>query len=727
MAITLAALAAFAPPASAHVRLQHPTNGNPLFWYPPTSISIVISSTGSDDIADGSHTTANRNAIAAWNGVDGSIARLVENTNGVQRARTDWEANDIHLVLFDEDNDSGFFPPGSGTVALTPVWFNGSGVITDADILFNGSGFDFTTRAELGHFDVQDVATHELGHLLGLDHSGWAGATMYPYVEPAVILHRSLSHDDAVGIRDVYPAQAFGVITGRVLRSADDSPVAGAQLIARDADGRPVASTLADEVGFFRFDGLSTADYDLYATPLDHPVSEANLGLSYAVETDYESTALGTFSAVVGQTVPAGDLYVNPDVSLRLGHAHDGYPLRSPVGATTTHVVRGAGLVAGSTLAASDVSIVVTPITWGTTQVTFDVTVPPLAELGLVDLTVTNLAGDQSVLVASIEITPEEPTVTNVTPAIGSRNGGTALTITGTGFRSGARVVLGPNIHVDGVGGGCTVVDDTTITLTTAAMPAGTFDAVVIDACGLEGRDTSAFQAATLPVLTSAFPTVGSASGGTRIVLRGTDFDAAAIVRIDGVQQAQVDFVDDTRLEVLTNAGVSGGPYILEIENPDSSTASSAFTYVAAADPVLTSIDPSSGSASGGETVVVLGANFTAATEVYFGADESTGLGGELATSVTFVDANTLEVVTPSHGSGAHSVLIANSATGQALLTEAAFTFESSGGGGGGCHVVPYSGGPTQSLLSMWWLAAAFTWLCVAARRKRRALARVRA
>lgn len=713
------ACAWFATPAVAHIRLQHPSNGNKLFWSAETNISIVINSTGSDDITDGSHTTANRNAIAAWNGVVGSTAHLTENTSTVQRARSDWAADDIHLMLFDEDDSSGFFPLGSGTVALTPVWFSGSGAISDADVIFNGRGFDFTTKADPGHFDVQDVATHELGHLLGLDHSGWASATMYPYVDPTVILHRSLSSDDEAGMRDAYPTQAYAVIAGTILRLSDDSTVAGAQVVARDATGRPIGSALANDNGDFQLRSLASANYDLLATPLEQPVSSGNLGGGHSIDIDFQSTSLGNFSAVAGQTLQAGDLHVNADSTLRLGHAGDGYPLRCPVGATVSRSVRGVGLIAGCTLTASDPTIVITPTSWDTTQVTFDVTVPPATPFGLVDLTVTNLGGDESLLVAPLEITPDEPTVTNVVPAIGSRAGGTSLTITGTGFRSGARVVLGPNIHADAAVGGCVVVSSTTITLTTAAMPVGVYDLVVIDPSGLEGRGTNAFHTAALPVLTSTFPSAGSASGGTRVVLRGSDFDAAAVVRIDGVLQTQVDFVDDTRLEVTTNAGVVGGPYVLEIENPDSSTASSAFTYVLPADPVFTSIDPDSGTASGGDTVVVHGGNFTPTTTVAFGSDEATGQGGTVAATVTFVDANTLEVVTPSHGSGAHSVLIADTSTGQALVTSAAFTFESSGGGGGGCSVAPYSGPREDHVGSMWWFAAAFGWLVVSARKKR--------
>ncbi|MEZ6020564.1 MAG: matrixin family metalloprotease [Planctomycetota bacterium] len=76
-------------------------------------------------------------------------------------------------MTFDEINSSGYFPTGSGIVAITPLEFYTTGRIIDADVLFNGKDFHFTTKQETNRFDIQDVAAHELGHLLGLDHSGW--------------------------------------------------------------------------------------------------------------------------------------------------------------------------------------------------------------------------------------------------------------------------------------------------------------------------------------------------------------------------------------------------------------------------------------------------------------------------------------------------------------------------------------------------------------------------
>ena len=114
--------------ALAHVRLIT-GGGVPLRWAAPASIGIVINDAGSDDIADDSDEVAIRMAIEGWNDVEGTTATLVEDTSPVSQARTDFEALDVHLVLFDENDDSGFFPGNSGTVALTPIWFFSNGVI----------------------------------------------------------------------------------------------------------------------------------------------------------------------------------------------------------------------------------------------------------------------------------------------------------------------------------------------------------------------------------------------------------------------------------------------------------------------------------------------------------------------------------------------------------------------------------------------------------------------
>lgn len=683
--------------AFGHVRLRHSGNGSELFWANPHSIRIVIASAGSDDIAAGRHFPALRNAIAAWNGAPGSRAHLTEDDTPAQQARTDWDADGLHQILFDESNGSGYFPSGSGIVAITPVWFAGDGRITDADVLFNGSGYGFTTSGEPGSFDVEDVATHELGHFLGLDHSGWAGATMYPYVATTVILHRSLSRDDVHGMRDAYPSTRFAALRGTIRRASNDAVVAGAHVVARDAGGRTAGGAIASGAGAFEIVGLDAGTYTLFATPLDFPVSAANLGAGHTVEVDFESTLFGGFTVGAGQTLAVGSQRVDPDVTISLGRSSDRYPLRCVAGQTRSHGVRGSGLAAGSTLAASDSSITVVATAWLGNAVTFQVTVPVGSEPGHADLTATSLSGERSILAAALEITPDDPTVASVVPDSGSLAGGTALTIDGTGFAPGARVVIGDVVYPDGQPAGCTVVDAETIQLVTAATIEGLHDVVVIDPNGVEGRRVGAFHATTTPRIDSVFPAAGSAAGGTSVVLLGEDFVPGCTVRIAGVVQSQVVVDDPTRLSFTTEPGAVGGPYVLEVEHPGGSTGTASFTFAAGADPSIASVGPSRGSTSGGDLVTIRGADFSPATDVVFGADVDTGAGGAAAAMVTWIDAETLEVLTPARQPGASSVLVRDPATGQAFVVDGAFIFASAGGGGGGCSVstMPTSGSRT--------------------------------
>jgi hypothetical protein len=363
--------------------------------------------------------------------------------------------------------------------------------------------------------------------------------------------------------------------------------------------------------------------------------------------------------------------------------------------------VRGAGLAAGSTLAAGDPSLTVTALSWMNTAVQFQVTVPAGAAPGHVDLVATNVAGDQSILPAALEITPPNPQVSSVSPGSGGSVGGTPLTVAGSGFRAGSRFVLGEHVYEDGQPGGCTVVDSATIQLLTAATPGGSYDAVVIDPTGVEGRETDAFVFASLPVISSVFPSAGSVSGGTSVVIRGSGFAlSGCTVSIDGTQQSQVSVDDPTRITLVTDPGLLGGPYTLSVQNPGGGTSSSSFTFTAASDPSILSIAPMRGSTSGGETVTLHGSNLPVSPVVRFGVDPDTGQGGTSATSVTWVDASTLEAVTPAHASGATSVLVSDPSTGQAAILASAFTFASSGGGGGGCSIAPsdVSGSPRTPL-----------------------------
>lgn len=717
--LALAAVLLFAGGLVAHVRLRFVNNGNLLFWSGPNNVSIVINSTGSDNIADGSHETAMRNAILTWNEDDQTNARLVENTNPGQQARTDWPADNIHLMLFDENNSSGFFPGSSGTVAITPISFFTSGQIIDADILFNGKDFDFTTSGTFGDFDVQNVATHELGHLLGLDHTGWASATMYPFVDPQTELQRSLSLDEIRGMRATYPNGAFGAITGTVRRMSDNSVVSGAQIVVRDSEGRTAGGRLANGNGVFSVQGLDPGDYTVYATPLDQPVSSLNVQVQFPIHVDFGSTVFSTVTVGAGATVALGDVFVEPDATVSLGRASNEFPIHVEAGQTTGSITLfGAGLSTGNTLVSSDLSsnpVIVTASNWTGNTVRFSVTVPAGTAPGHLDLIASDGVGT-SILVAALEITPPPPGVGSVSPASADFAGGANLLIQGVNFNPGTRVVIADQIYEDGVSGGCTVVDSNTITLTTRSSDpslAGIHDVVVLDSSGVEGRNDDAFQITVTPTITTLFPVAGATAGATLVTVTGQDFAPDATVTIGGIPQTVLD-QSATEISLMTSAG-AGSPMLTVSSN--GAQASAQFTYISSADPQLDTVLPPTGSELGGQVVTLIGSDFTSDAEVLFGVNQATGAGGVPAASLQFVDSTTLIAVTPSQAPGTKNVLVRDTSTQQVSVLSAGFTSQAvpDPGGGGGCGVIMPSGPPTwMDLLSggAWFvlLLAVFAW-----------------
>lgn len=75
--------------------------------------------------------------------------------------------------------------------------------------------------------------------------------------------------------------------------------------------------------------------------------------------------------------------------------------------------------------------------------------------------------------------TPLTATVTGISPANGSINGGETITVTGTNFTGATGVMFGLV-----AGTNLAVVSDTSLTVTSPAQPAATVDVQVVDAAG---------------------------------------------------------------------------------------------------------------------------------------------------------------------------------------------------------------------------------------------------
>lgn len=112
--------------------------------------------------------------------------------------------------LMDRVNRFCFGPAeDTGMVAENTFWYSTlTGFLIDSDIHFNTT-HAFRTESAPDAYDLQNVATHELGHTLSLsDLYGPADVwkTMYGYVSFGETQKRTLDPDDIEGISHLYPA-----------------------------------------------------------------------------------------------------------------------------------------------------------------------------------------------------------------------------------------------------------------------------------------------------------------------------------------------------------------------------------------------------------------------------------------------------------------------------------------------------------------------------------------
>src|SRR5216684_1363551 len=127
----------------------------------------------------------------------------------------------VSLITVSTDNLAAF--GSSNSPGRTRVFYDSGGAIVEADIALNPAE-TFSSDGTAGTYDLESTFTHEVGHLLGLEHSAVIGATMQPrqakngvYGLPA-LTQRALAADDIAGARSLYGSSAdMGSISGKLL------------------------------------------------------------------------------------------------------------------------------------------------------------------------------------------------------------------------------------------------------------------------------------------------------------------------------------------------------------------------------------------------------------------------------------------------------------------------------------------------------------------------------
>ncbi len=297
---------------------QDYVNGTPVpTHWPGGSVTWSLNPTTGSNVAAGSDVqTALKNAFATWQNAQISGQTVVKLTIA-QGSNTTLQNTDpmnstdcVNIVSFLDKNATTDFPMSTGAIAFTalatafgappfsyqcisqtspPVTVikqcSLPSCIIDADILFNpNQKFSTATPTPAGAFDVQSVATHEIGHLLGLDHSGIGHTVMFPFGDTSTTgVQRTLAVDDVAGIAFTYPATSFasltGTISGQVTMSG--SGIFASHVVVIDtATGDAVIDGLTNPDGTYKLIGLPPGTYNVVALPLAPDVNSGIYTLS---------------------------------------------------------------------------------------------------------------------------------------------------------------------------------------------------------------------------------------------------------------------------------------------------------------------------------------------------------------------------------------------------------------------------------------------------------------
>lgn len=421
------------------------TNSIQVKW-PTNSITVALSSSLSaqqSNIKAGSDVTgAVTKALRRWETVANIRFNIsMSELQSVSAPGTRGDGVSLITVAHTTENAAPFTGAGSEMSGRTRIFSTVAGSITEADIVLNPTQ-SFSTDGTNGTYDLEATFTHEIGHLLGLEHSAVLGATMQPrhgrngiYELPSSA-SRSLSEDDRAGVSAIYGARLGAGIRGSIagiISFSSGAPVFGANVWAEDVvTGRVVASNITLASGAYHIAGLLPGNYRVFAQALGGIVSAAEIasakgayaGLLINQPLSFRTEELGRVEVAAGGTtalnaqLAGSSALLNPSF---IGLNGQLSTIAIPLAPARLYKIYIAGegistgqlLKSGITTSSSFITVdpaSVTDVDFGNrlTVVSFDVLVSAEAPAGDYCLRLQSLNGEVAYVVGGLTITESE-------------------------------------------------------------------------------------------------------------------------------------------------------------------------------------------------------------------------------------------------------------------------------------------------------------------------------
>lgn len=232
-------------------------------------VNLVLKTANTQGYSDNQVKSLVNDAVVQWNQVSAMQIGIYDSLDKLNGS-----------ISFVKDDSFG-----SAVAGVTQVVYSDkTGLITAADILINDSmHFDAGSKTSL--FYLGNVLTHELGHLLGANHSVVNSATMfYALNSGQSVLHA----DDKASVYSLYPNTSLqkASLKGNIIGGTNAIAVFGVHVQAiSEKTGQVAGSSISEADGNFQIDGLDINDrYFIYTSALP----QLSVGAKYArAQTDF--------------------------------------------------------------------------------------------------------------------------------------------------------------------------------------------------------------------------------------------------------------------------------------------------------------------------------------------------------------------------------------------------------------------------------------------------------